>query len=136
MQMLIPPPCIAVVRHQRYPANHHLLRSVHALRDAGFDAPVICVHELGRPRHERSAALADVIMGLYRDPQRRSAPAATGRAIDRARFARERTKRACVAVYGTEDSRRAAFGARRSGCSQVSVRTPNAKRQTPGRDAP
>ena len=54
MQMRIPPPRIAVVRHQRYPADHHLLRSVHALRDAGFDVEVICVHEPGRPRHERS----------------------------------------------------------------------------------
>ena len=57
MQTLIPPPRVAIVRHERYPADPHLLRSVHALRDAGFDVEVICVHEPGRPRHERSDAV-------------------------------------------------------------------------------
>jgi glycosyltransferase involved in cell wall biosynthesis len=54
MQTLIPPPRVAIVRHDRYPTDPHLLRSVHALRDAGFDVDVICDHEPGRPRHERS----------------------------------------------------------------------------------
>src|SRR2546430_5250138 len=54
MQMRIPPPRVAVVRHDRYPADPHLRRSVHALRDAGFDVEVICAHEPGRPRYERS----------------------------------------------------------------------------------
>jgi hypothetical protein len=47
MQTLIPPFRVAVVRHDRYPTDPHLLRSVHALRDAGFDVDVICVHEPG-----------------------------------------------------------------------------------------
>jgi glycosyltransferase involved in cell wall biosynthesis len=54
MHTLIPPPRVAIVRHDRFPGEPHLLRSVHALRDAGFDVDVICDHEPGRPRHERS----------------------------------------------------------------------------------
>jgi glycosyltransferase involved in cell wall biosynthesis len=41
------------VRHDRYPGEPHLRRSVHTLRDAGFDVEVICDHEPGRPRCER-----------------------------------------------------------------------------------
>ena len=52
--MLIPPPRVAVVRHDRYPAGPHLLRSARALRDASFDVEVIFAHEPGRPRHEHS----------------------------------------------------------------------------------
>src|SRR5437762_14093635 len=47
------PPRVAIVRHDRFPGEPHLRRSVHALRDAGFDVDVICDHEPGRPRHER-----------------------------------------------------------------------------------
>ena len=57
MQTLIPPPRIAVVRQDRYPADPHLLRSAHALRDAGLGVEVISVHEPGRPRHEHSDPL-------------------------------------------------------------------------------
>jgi glycosyltransferase involved in cell wall biosynthesis len=51
---------------------------------------------------KNAQALADAIMVLYRDPQRRAALAATGHAVYRARFAWERTKRAYLAVYGVD----------------------------------
>ena len=45
-------PRVAVVRHDRFPGEPHLRRSVHALRDAGFVVDVICDHEPGKPRRE------------------------------------------------------------------------------------
>ena len=51
---------------------------------------------------------------IYRDPQRRAALAATGRAVHRAQFARERTKRAYLAVYGVDPA----------ACARPSVNAP------------
>lgn len=45
---------VAIVRHDRFPGEPHLRRSVHALRDAGFDVDVFCDREVGLPRIERT----------------------------------------------------------------------------------
>ena len=80
---------------------------------------------------------------IYRDPQRRAALAATGRAVYRARFAWEHTKHAYLAVYGVEegdrrrargDSRRSALGARCSAPGQSPARSPRGDTPHPNAD--
>jgi len=46
-------PRVAIVRHDLFPGEPHLRRSVHTLRDAGFAVDVFCDREPGRPRRER-----------------------------------------------------------------------------------